>query len=171
MMSSQKETANATLCSPFLGYSQMCAQTHLDHPLFSHLSPYPVSRGSIQESQVTQPWGFRSYNNSVSSRCQATAPSPGLPSPVLHWRCFRCSLHYTTLPVSDLDSVPHLALEKQRFGEGSHNSLDMLDLRVLWDTPIDMGSESHKCEIGMQKFKSSKLSQDEAEALKVLIRQ
>lgn len=35
----------------------------------------------------------------------------------------------------------------------------MLNLRVLWDTPKDMGSESHECEIGMQKFKSSKLSQ------------
>lgn len=31
VMSSQKETANATLCSPFLGYSQMCAQTHNTH--------------------------------------------------------------------------------------------------------------------------------------------
>lgn len=52
-----------------------------------------------------------------------------------------------TLQVSDLDrnsetSVPHLALEKQRFGEGSHNSLNVLSLRILRDTPIDVGYES-----------------------------
>lgn len=48
-----------------------------------------------------------------------------------------------TLQVSDLDrnsetSVPHLALEKQRFGEG----LNVLSLRILRDTPVDVGYES-----------------------------